>query len=99
MLMKALDHLPPCGGPPRDDLQTGRHGWTMMAIIMGMQEDTSPLGDRRGASVEQSNPGLSEARLLLKEMEESEGAAALAPAKRLVDVLEDLLEGREGEPG
>ena len=40
---------------------------------------------------------LEEARRALGELSEAEGAQALAPAERLADVLEELLEGREGE--
>lgn len=40
---------------------------------------------------------LEEAREVLGELEEASGAEALEPAKRLADLLEDLLEGKEGE--
>lgn len=39
------------------------------------------------------DPRLEEARRVLGELEESEGADALAPARRLADLLEDALEG------
>ena len=37
------------------------------------------------------------ARRALGELSEAEGGDALAPAERLADVLEELLEGREGD--
>ena len=40
---------------------------------------------------------LEAARRALGELSEAEGADALAPAERLADVLEELLEGREGD--
>lgn len=40
---------------------------------------------------------MAEARRALEELEEAEGADALDPAERLADLLEGLLEGREGE--
>ena len=40
---------------------------------------------------------MAEARRALEELEEAEGADAVEPAGRLADLLEGLLEGREGE--
>lgn len=69
-------------------------GRTGVAIIRGMKENPLPPGassDTRG-----EDPRLAEAREALGELSEAEGADALAPAERLADLLEELLEG-EGE--
>jgi len=54
---------------------------------------STPEGE--GGSESAPEPRLSEARRLLEELKRAEGTDALAPAKRLADLLEDLLEGRE----
>lgn len=43
------------------------------------------------------DPRLVAARQALGALEDASGAEALAPAKQLAELLEDLLEGREGE--
>ena len=58
--------------------------------------DSSAAGKAAGSSRE-GDPRLTEARRLLEELKQVEGTDALAPAKRLADLLEELLEGREGK--
>lgn len=69
----------------------------MLAIIRGVND--SDVAGARGddASSDRSDPRLSEARRVLEDLKEAEGVDALASAGRLADVLEELLEGREGE--
>lgn len=78
---------------PLSGLSDGAAG-TGVAIIREMTEDplreTTPSGSGE-------DDGLSEARMALEELTEAEGADAVAPAERLADLLEGLLEGREGE--
>ncbi|MCE2527966.1 MAG: hypothetical protein J4G00_10595 [Actinomycetia bacterium] len=63
-----------------------------------MKENTLPVaGTAETAAGEQSDRRLGEARRVLGELEEAVGADSLAPAEHLAEVLEDLLEGREGE--
>ncbi len=49
------------------------------------------------AAVDRPDPRLEEARRLLGELEDATGADSLTPAEQLADLLEDLLEGKEGK--
>lgn len=72
----------------------GREG-AGVAIIRGMNEN--PLPESISPGAEDGGGRLAEARRALEELTESEGADGLAPAERLANLLEGLLEGREGE--
>ena len=65
------------------------------AIIREVRENPLPEGVPSGG--EEGDARLAEARRALEELTEAEGADGLAPAERLADLLEGLLEGREGE--
>ena len=67
----------------------------VIAIIREMKED--PLPESVPSGAEEGDARLAEAREALGELTESDGADGLAPAERLADLLEGLLEGREGE--
>ncbi len=60
-----------------------------------MREDCLPSGGPSEAAG--GDARLEEARRMLGELSEAEGVDALVPAEQLADVLEELLEGREGE--
>ena len=49
------------------------------------------------AAVDRPDPRLEEARRLLGKLEDATGADSLTPAEQLADLLEDLLEGKEGK--
>ena len=71
---------------------------TGVAIIRGVKDNPAPVSNGADrAAVDQPDPGLEEARRLLGELDDATGAESLAPAEQLADLLEDLLEGREGE--
>lgn len=55
------------------------------------------MGGSGDSAASQSDPRLEEARRTLGELERAQAADALAPAVRLADLLEDLLDGEEGE--
>lgn len=94
MSMRAHGLSPPCGGPRTAERFIDRIAGAGVAIIKGMTEnllrETTPSGGGE-------EDDLAEARRALEELEEAEGADALEPAERLADLLEGLLEGREGE--
>lgn len=63
-----------------------------------MKEAHLPVnGATDPAAVEEPDPRLAQARQVLGELEDARGADSVAPAKQLADLLEDLLEGSEGE--
>ncbi len=66
-----------------------------VAIIRGMNENS--LTESIPSGAEDGDARLAEARRALEELTQAEGADGLAPAERLADLLEGLLEGREGE--
>ena len=66
-----------------------------VAIIRGMNEN--PLTESIPSGAEDGDARLAEARRALEELTQAEGADGLAPSERLADLLEGLLEGREGE--
>ena len=68
---------------------------TGVAIIREMKEN--PLPESNPSGSEEGDARLAEARRALEELTEAEGADGLAPAERLADLLEGLLEGRKGE--
>lgn len=76
----------------------GHDGRAGVAIIREVKDRHLPGGGVTGpAAPVRSDPRLEQARRALGELEEAEAADALAPARRLADLLEELLEGREGE--
>ena len=97
MWMKVPGHLSLCGGRRRSESHSGGQDRTVIAIIREVKESDAPPRRGDGDSVGRPDPRLSEARRLLQELEEATGAEVLAPARRLADLLEELLEGREGE--
>ncbi|MDE0230715.1 MAG: hypothetical protein OXI56_09890 [bacterium] len=60
-----------------------------------MREDPHPESIPSGG--EEGDARLAEARRALEELTDEEGADGLAPAERLADLLEGLLEGQQGE--
>ena len=66
-----------------------------VAIIKEMNEN--PLPESVPSGTEEGDARVAEARRALEELKEAEGADGLAPAERLADLLEGLLEGRKGE--
>ena len=96
MLMRAPGLSPPFGGLRTAERLIDSGAGVCVAIIKEMKED--PLPARVPTDREREPDGrLAEARQTLEELTEAEGADALAPAERLADLLEELLEGREGE--
>lgn len=76
----------------------GHQNTAPIAIIGDVTEDSFNNGDDRiGAGRDAGR--LAEARRLLEKMKSAEGADALEPAQRLADLLEELLEEREGDSG
>ncbi|MDE0674261.1 MAG: hypothetical protein F4Z41_06720 [Acidimicrobiia bacterium] len=57
----------------------------------------NPVPESIPSGAEEDDARLAEARRALQELTESEGADGLAPAERLADLLEGLLEGQRGE--
>ncbi len=55
----------------------------------------NPLSASVPSGTAEGDVRLEEARRALGDLSESEGADALAPAERLADLLEELLEARE----
>lgn len=71
---------------------------TGVAILEEMKENTLPVAEVADpTAVDQSDGRLQEARRALGRLEKATGADSLAPARHLAELLEDLLEGREGE--
>ena len=66
-----------------------------VAIIKEMEENPFPESVPSGS--EEGDGRLADARRTLDELKDTEGADGLAPAERLADLLEGLLEGRKGE--
>ena len=63
-----------------------------------MTESPVPRGDASDPGPARTvDPRLERARRALGELEEASGVEALVPAKQLAELLEDLLEGGEGE--
>ncbi|MDE0188838.1 MAG: hypothetical protein OXN80_07035 [bacterium] len=56
----------------------------------------NPLTESIPSGAEEGDAPLAEARRALEELTQAEGADGLAPAERLADLLEGLLEEREG---
>ena len=94
MSMRAHGLSPPCGGPRTAERYIDGTAGTGVAIIKEMTEDPLRETTPSGGGEEDD---LAEARRALEELEGAAGADALAPAGRLADLLEGLLEGREGE--
>ena len=67
-------------------------------MLEEMKEDTLPVVEAaEPTAVDRPGRRLEEARRALGKLEKSTGADSLAPAEHLAELLEDLLEGREGE--
>ena len=94
MSKRAHGLSPPCGGPRIAERFIDGTAGTAVAIIKEMTEDPLRETTTSGGGEEDD---LAEARRALEELGEAEGADALEPAERLADLLEGLLEGREGE--
>lgn len=63
-----------------------------------MTENTLPVVEAaEETAADRSGRRLEEACRALGKLEEAAGADSLAPAEHLAELLEDLLEGREGE--
>lgn len=94
MSKRAHGLSPPCGGHRTAERFIDGTAGAGVAIIREMTVDplreTTPSGGGEEGD-------LAEARRALEELGEAEGADALEPAGRLADLLEGLLEGREGE--
>ena len=98
MWRKALGRLPLYGGRRSVRDISGADSTRSLAIIRDMKESPlSPSGATDPEPARTVDPRLEHAHRALGELEEASGAEALAPAKQLAELLEDLLEGGEGE--